>query len=137
MGQSWQAGLCEAERSNLNALVSKKVVYVLWSKQFIAYHAVPALEACCDELDFEQGHAAAEERWKHWCFDLECKQIHEFREPVTKAEAYAAWANIQYSWKSCARWWDQHPKSDATPREMDEESRTRIRTRLKHVQTTS
>ena len=60
MGQSWQAGLCEAERSNLNALVSKKVVYVLWSKQFIAYHAVPALEACCDELDFEQGHAAEE-----------------------------------------------------------------------------
>ena len=78
------------------------------------------------ELDVEQGHAAAEETWKHWCFDLECKKIDEFREPVTKAEAYAAWANTQYSWKSCARWWGQHHKSAAAPRKMDEESRTRM-----------
>ena len=61
----------------------------------------------------------------------------EFPEPVTKAEAYAAWANRHYSWKSCARWWDQHHKFEAALREMDEQSRTWINTRLKHVQTTS
>ena len=89
------------------------------------------------ELDCEQGHAAAEETWKHRCFNLECKKIDEFRDPVTKAEAYAAWASRHYSWKICAQLWDQFHKSDDAPRQMDEESRTRISTRLKHVQTTS
>ncbi len=89
------------------------------------------------ELHFEQEDAGAEDTWKHWCFNLECKKIDEFPEPVTKAEAYAAWANNQYSWKSCARWWDQHHKYAAAPRKIDEESRTRISKRLKDGPTTS
>ena len=88
-----------------------------------------------NELHFKHEDSAAEYAWKHWCFDLDCKKIDEFPEPLTKAEAYAAWANKQYSWKSCARWWDQHQKSDAAPRKMDEQLRTRISTRLKAAPT--
>ena len=81
--------------------------------------------------------AAAQLTWKNWYFSLERKRIHEFQEPMTKAEAFAAWANAGYSQNSLGPWWDQYPKSDAAPREMDEESRTQISTRLKQVQTTS
>ena len=82
-------------------------------------------------LELEQGEAAAEITWEQWCFDLDCKIIDEFPEPVTKAEAYAAWTNEQYSWESCARWWGHNHNFAAVARRMDEDSRSRISTRLK------
>ena len=83
------------------------------------------------ELCIELKHSAVQDQWRQWCFELECRQIAEFAEPVTKAEAFAAWANQRYSWDSCAFWWNQIPKSDIRPRLMDDASRLRILTRLK------
>ena len=83
------------------------------------------------DLNAEIDFADAEYTWKNKCFGLECKNIVEFPEPVTQAEAYAAWANQRYSADSCANDWNQHPVLQTMSRRIDEDSRTRIRKRLK------
>ncbi len=82
------------------------------------------------ELLLEQEGTAAEDTWRQWCFTLECKKIDEAYAPVTKAEAYAVWANEGYCWQSFKGWWDQLPEPFGTPRAIDNESRSRITARL-------
>ena len=76
----------------------------------------------------------ADAEWRDWCFHLTRKEIPEFPEPVTKAEAFAVWANKNYSWGSYTRWWDQHRQSTIEPRSVDEESEKRIKAELKTSQ---
>ena len=79
--------------------------------------------------------------WNRSLFGPQCKQISEWPEPVTQAEAYAAWINNGYSWHSCGPWWDLQPSPDDMEdldeesrsrwtRQMDEEEYTKINTRL-------
>ena len=87
------------------------------------------------ELDLDENRTKAKEIWKHDCFDLTCKEFSGFSEPVTKAEAFAAWLNKGYEWNSCVKWWSQQKKpSNVEPRKVDDESRKRMKTRLRASQ---
>ena len=83
------------------------------------------------ELLLDHTCSEARKHWRNCCFDLTCKKIDEFPEPVTKAEAFAAWANRYYSWKDCEIWWNQWTQAEMEPRKVDEESQERMKRRLK------
>ena len=70
-----------------------------------------------------------EKVWKDWCWDRRCKQIDGSLEPLTQAEAFAAWLNQGYSWDSCKTHWDSYAYSrDIPDRQVDDGSKKRLRT---------
>ena len=99
----------EEGRKRREEKLKKARQQVRWCKERRKWVAEFVTQA---QLREDQPERQATAIWKDSCFDLACKDIGGFRAPVTKAEAFAAWLNVGYTWVDCASWWDHyHPVS--------------------------
>ena len=96
------------QKKRIAESLKKALQTVLWSSVTNKYEAQFVVRK---DLDASMDHRAAEDAWKNWCFCLAVKEVQGMPEPVTQAEALAAWKNQGYSWQGSLQWWSSIPSS--------------------------
>ena len=118
-------------KKRINESLQRSLQTVSWSHVTRKYEAEWVV---FKDLEVSLGHGPAENMWRRSCFSLAVKEVDGMPGPVTKAEALAAWRNQGYSWQESLQLWCTFPTSvPRRDREMNEESRKRLKSRLQDL----